>query len=193
MLISKFISNFVLAIPLLILNNNDTEITQIKNQFSLWQKHKAENSIILKNVYHIYSGYNYENEYWTTLKDTIAGKIFEQIALFQSNKLGIMFEYTQWSPSGDWLIKSEHYFWPSGELFFIFWSLNTSQADEPLTVEKRLYFDKLGNKIKYIKNIYKLNTKASIKNIGFMDPNVDYWININKLPFIKFIDTQYIQ
>ena len=63
--------------------------------------------------------------------------------------------------------------------------MNTFYADEPLTVEKRLYFDSNGSIIRELKSVYKMNTKEKI-DVSFMDQEVLYVLTLNDLVFYNY-------
>lgn len=64
----------------------------------------------------------------------------------------------------------------------MFWRINTYQAEEPLTVEKRLYFNFDGEPIRTTQTKYKMNT-ISKSNASFADQNVEYESQLNRMGF----------
>lgn len=84
--------------------------------------------------------------------------------------------------SGDWYIAVDYYFDTYKKLYFIFWRMNTFQADEPLTIEKRLYLNSEGELIRELKSKYKMNSKTA-STAGFADRDVEYELQLNKMNF----------
>lgn len=60
--------------------------------------------------------------------------------------------------------------------------MNTFQADEPLTIEKRLYFNSEGELIRNLKSTFKMNTKDE-STAGYADRDVEYELQLNKMDF----------
>ena len=87
--------------------------------------------------------------------------------------------------SGDWNIVVEYYFDRTDKLHFIFWRMNTFQAEEPLTIEKRLYFNSEGEQIRSLKSIYKMNSRDE-STAEFADRQVEYELQLNKMGFYDF-------
>jgi len=170
---------------------NSSEIIEIQKSFNNW-KPVLNNKIIEPQIfYHLYSGHNFSEDEWTvTIEDSTGAFVGEQVYFYTYDSLGYMMLLYETTPSGDWSIVSEHYFTPSGKLYFIFWSMNTSYSDEPVTVERRIYFDSNHKQIKNLQSVYKINTKQKVKNPNFMDRNILYWLNMLEVPFKSLIDKQ---
>ena len=62
---------------------------------------------------------------------------------------------------------------------------NTFQAEKPLTVEKRLYFNADGELIKELQSTYKMNSKEK-STASFADREVAYNLQLNKMEFYDF-------
>ncbi len=162
-------------------NNND--INNIKNQFKLWQPILNDTSIISEVKYNIVFGKNYEYEKWVEKVEDSSIFIASEVRIYTDNKLGNVLKIFETSPSGDWFISSEHYYRPGGKLYFIFWSMNTFYAEDALTVERRVYFNPKGEKIRALESVYKMNTKDIVENANYFDKEINHWKSFNKLPF----------
>ena len=149
----------------------ETAISRIKEDFSQWQSLLTSRSVEPQLFYHYAWGNNYANERWTkqTLTDTVT--LVEEAKVFTKDGLGHLVTISISSFSGDWVITTENYYDVNGNLYFIFWTMNTFQAEVPLTVEKRLYFGGNGRPIKTIQSVYKMNSKAKV-DIKFADHDV---------------------
>jgi hypothetical protein len=165
---------------------SEDKINEIKARFAEWQpivKVELEEAPV---VYLYAWGENYANEEWTTQEIKSDEKTLSETHAVIRNKTG-SFVYSQiHSFSGDWFTVSENYYDKSGKLFFVFWSMNTFHAEEPVTVEKRLYFDETGKAIKSLQNVYKMNTKEKT-DVSFMDQDVAYKTDFEDLPFKKYL------
>jgi hypothetical protein len=164
----------------------EDRINEIKARFAEWQP-IIEVELKKSPVVYLYAwGENYANEEWTTREVKSDEKTLSETHAVIRNKTG-SFVYSQiYSFSGDWFIVSESYYDKNGKLFFIFWSMNTFQAEEPATVEKRLYFDENKKMIKSLQSVYKMNTKEKI-DISFMDRDVIYKTGFKDLAFDKYL------
>jgi hypothetical protein len=175
------------------------EILKIREQFKSWQKVLNKETISRgKHFFEISLGrYSHEIKWVTKFdeKDENSDNfIYSQVTLIKDDKLGTMFYISETSPSGDWEDVAEHYYWPTGELFFVYWKLNTfvsldSQKceEQPLTIERRLYFNRDGRVIKFAESIYKMNTKEKVVNHNYMPHDVNYWRVIRALPFYNLL------
>ena len=166
------------------------DILRIRQQFDSWQEVLNKEALAKgEHFFHIYSGETIQNEKWVIKinKQDSGAFIGEEVTLVKNDKLGMMFYILETSPSGDWVIAAEHYYWPSGELFFVYWKLNTYQAIEPMTIERRLYFSKGGNLVESLKSVYKLGTKEKVDNPDYMPHDVNSWKNIRELPFYSLL------
>ena len=167
------------------------DILKIRRQFKSWQEVLNKEALAKgKSFFHIYSGENYQNERWVSEvnKKNSGSFIGEEVTLVKNDKLGMMFYILETSPSGDWVIAAEHYYWPSGELFFVYWKLNTYQAIEPMTIERRLYFSENGNLVESLESVYKLGTREKVDNPNYMPHDVTYWKNVRELPFYNLLE-----
>lgn len=159
-------------------------IEEIQTRFSTWQpiiKSEQKNAAV---AYRYAWGNNFEKEEWSLkLIKSDEKRLAEKVTLIK-NKIGSWVQKEDFSFSGDWVIASEHYYDEEGKLFFVFWKMNTFQAEEPVTVEKRLYFDKGGKVVRNLVAVYKINTKQETK-ASFMDREVDYETYFSKQDFLK--------
>jgi len=167
------------------------DILNIRQQFKSWQE-VLNKETLAKGIhfFHIYSGENYQNEKWVIEinKQNSGSFIGEEVTLVKNDKLGMMFYISETSPSGDWYIAAEHYYWPSGRLFFVYWKLNTFQALEPMTIERRLYFSKDGNLVESLESVHKLGSKEKVDNPNYLPHDVTYWKNIREIPFYSLLE-----
>ena len=161
-------------------------IEEIQAQFSIWQpiiKSEQKNAAV---VYRYASGKNFEKEEWSsTLIKSDEKRLAEKVTLIK-NKIGSWVQKEDFSFSGDWVIASEHFYDEEGKLFLVFWKMNTFQAEEPVTVEKRLYFDKDGKVVRNLAAVYKMNTKQETRP-SFMDREVDYETSFGKQDFLRHL------
>ena len=162
--------------------DNDA-IKKIRQQFSKWQPILKDSTVERKIFYHLFTGENFSTEKWTN-SYTPSDEIFvgDELQIIDIDSLGTFVLLMSSSPSGDWFIHSENYYWSNGNLFFVFWKMNTYQASEPSTVERRIYFNESGEEIRSLESVYKLNTKGKIRNPNFMNREVIYWKTISELP-----------
>jgi len=161
-------------------------IEEIQARFSTWQpviKNEQKNAAV---IYHYAWGNNFENEEWSTKQIKSAEKRLAEKVTLIKDRIGSWVYKEDFSFSGDWVITSEHYYDEEGKLFFVFWRMNTFQAEEPATVEKRLYFDKQGNIVRNREAVYRINTKQEIK-ASFMDRPVSYEVSFSKQEFLKHL------
>ena len=176
----------VALLPLAAYSQEQKRIEVIKALFSDWQPIiKAE----IKNAPSVYLyawGNNYENMEWTTQETKSDQKRLSEKNSVIRKKIGSFVLTEVYSFSGDWFVMSEKYYDKSGNLFFVFWKMNTYQADEPATVEKRLYFDESGKIVRSVQEVYKLNTKQR-QDINFMDHEVDYELEFKNLAFHQYL------
>ena len=99
--------------------------------------------------------------------------------IIEKENLGYFLYTDNYSFSGDWYVAVDYYFDTKGKLYFIFWRMNSFYAEKPVTVEKRLYFDQEGEKIRDLVAVYKMNTKEKT-DVSFMDKDVDYKMDISE-------------
>ncbi|MDD2565187.1 MAG: hypothetical protein PHU27_13320, partial [Salinivirgaceae bacterium] len=130
-------------------------------------------------------GENYQFDKWTDKElddDTLT--LSEAVSIIQEKALGFFVYVDTYSFSGDWYVATAYYYDKDEKLYFVFWRMNTFYAEEPLTVEKRLYFDSQGQLIRDLKSVYKMNTKEKI-DIEFMDREVNYDLTLSDMDFYK--------
>jgi hypothetical protein len=168
--------------PALCISDDAQRIAEIKTVFSQWQpiiQSKAKDRFI---IYRYASGENYEKREWSRKELKSDDKaLSDKFTIIQRNN-GAYVNHEQYSFSGDWFVVSEHYYDKNGKLLFVFWKMNTFQAEEPATIEKRLYFAENGKVIRSLKDVYKLNTKQK-QNVSFMDHEVEYSTVFKSLAF----------
>ena len=185
------LKKFLLIILFGLLFNNlgfsqeDSTLLDIKRDFQKWQP-IIENELDASTSYFNYAwGENYQfNKWFNKNQDIDSLTLAQVVSIIERKDLGYFAHVENYSFSGDWHMKIDYYFNKEEQLYFIFWKMNTFQAEEPLTVEKRLYFDSLGKIIRDLKNVYKMNTKKSI-DINFMDREVDYKSTLSEMNFYK--------
>ena len=182
----KFLLLVIFFLPLVAHSQEDKRIDEIKAHFSEWQPIiRAE----LKNAPVIYEyswGDHYQYSEWTTHEIKSEEKFLTERNMVIRKKNGSFVYREIYSFSGDWFVVSESYYGENGKLFFLFWTMNTFQAMEPATVEKRLYFDKMGKIIRSLQDVYKMNTKQK-QDISFMDHDVLYQAEFKDLPFYGYL------
>jgi hypothetical protein len=161
-------------------------IEEIQARFSTWQPIIKSEQKSAAVIYRYAWGHNFEKEEWSSKPiKSDEKRLAEKVALIK-NKIGSWVYKENSSFSGDWIIASEHYYDEEGKLFFVFWKMNTFQAEEPVTVEKRLYFDKQGKVVRNLVAVYKMNTKQETK-ASFMDREVAYETSFSKQDFLKHL------
>jgi hypothetical protein len=168
--------------PALCISDDAQRIAEIKAAFSQWQpiiQSKAKDRFI---IYRYASGENYEKREWSRKELKSDDKaLSSKFTIIQKNN-GAYVNHEHYSFSGDWFVVSEHYYDKNGKLLFVFWKMNTFQAEEPATIEKRLYFADNGKVIRSLKDVYRLNTKQK-QNVSFMDHEVEYSTDFKSLEF----------
>jgi hypothetical protein len=167
------------------------DISRIRRQFKSWQEVLNKETLAKgEKFFHIYSGENYKNEKWVIKisRQDSGAFIGEEVTLVKNDKLGMMFFISEKTPTEDWYIAAEHYYWPSGKLFFVYWIMSTHLALEPLTIERRLYFSEDGNLVQTLESVYKMGTKEKAKDPSYMPHDVTYWKNIRELPFYNLLE-----
>ncbi|NOQ72266.1 MAG: hypothetical protein GQ574_09710 [Crocinitomix sp.] len=153
------------------------EIDSIKSNFKQWQP-IIENNADSAQVFYSYRwGDQYEFSDWFSEKqlgDTLfpAGSVY----VLEQDSLGFYVQETSSSPSGDWFLICDYYYHANGQLYFVFWRLNTFYAEPPVTVEKRFYYNLQGTLILEKEVIYKKGSNEKI-NVSYFDPGVDFDLN----------------
>jgi len=170
--------------PSLSYSDDARRIEEIKNIFAEWRPIVTNASSDRLVIYRYASGANYENLEWSNKVLKTDEKAMSDKFTIIKKDMGTYLHHEQYSFSGDWSVVSEHYYGKNGKLFFVFWKMNTFQADKPATIEKRLYFSENGKIIKSLKDVFKLNTKQQ-QNVNFMDHEVEYSTDFKSLAFYE--------
>lgn len=184
----KFLLTSVLELIIFAIGfaQEDSIIMKIRDNFQSWQPIIDKKLDSCDKLYNYVWGENYQFDKWTDKKlddDTLT--ICEAVSIIEQKDFGFFVYVETYSFSGDWYVATDYYYYKDKQLYFIFWRMNTFNAEEPLTVEKRLYFDKNGDKIRELQSVYKMNTKEK-RDINFMDKDVDYKLSLNEMEFYKF-------
>ncbi len=166
-------------------SQGDSIITKIKADYQKWQPIIKNEFDSCDKIYNYAWGENYQFDKWTHKKSDDSLTLSEAVSIIGKKDLGFFVYVETFSFSGDWHLITENYYDKDGQLYFVLWRMNTFNAEEPLTVEKRLYFDKNGNKIRNLQSVYKMNTKRKA-DISFMDREVNYKLNLKEMDFYKF-------
>lgn len=155
-------------------SQDNPRILEIRKDFQKWQP-IIENELNSCSKFFNYAwGENYQFDKWfENQQNNDSITLVSKVSIIEKKTLGYFVNVDQHSISGDWYIAVDYYYNKKEQLYFVFWRMNTFYAEEPLTVEKRLYFDTNGEVVQELKSIYKMNTKEKI-DIGFMDREVDY-------------------
>lgn len=162
----------------------DSTISRINTSYNEWQSWLAKGSIARQVYYHSVWGENYERERWSSAQPGDTATLAEVAQVFNGANLGHLVVVNTNSISGDWVINAENYYDKNGNLYYIFWTMNTFQADVPATIEKRLYFDSNQSLITEDQQVYKLNTRKKA-DIGFADHDVTITIALEDFAFLK--------
>ncbi len=183
----KFIIFFLMSGYIInIYAKEDPEILKIRNLYQKWQPYINSNLNNGIKFYLYLSGERFEIETWSDKKLNNEDLFLHCMVTCLENKdLGYFIYREYFTPSGDWFITQENYYSPDGFLYFIFWKMNSYQANPPVTVEKRLYFNNSQKLIRELKNVYKMNTKEKVE-ATYNDREVEYEIKINKLGFYRY-------
>ena len=167
-------------------SQEDSIVTEIRSEFKKWQSIIDKEFDDYDKFYNYAWGENYQFDKWFDTKiDNDSLTLSEAVSIIDKKDLGYFVYVDYYSFSGDWYIAVDYYYNKEGQLYFIFWRMNTFYAEEPLTVEKRLYFDNNGQLIRDLKSVYKMNTKEKI-DISFMDREVDYKLSLTGMDFYKY-------
>ena len=133
--------------------------------------------------------------------DTMA--LFERhyLYLYQDRviKVEILFE----TPSGDWVLYRDYYFFKDGRTAFVFDSQRTFQGydfdndrelpEGPYVVEKRMYYDRRGKEIRVLKKAFIKSTKKEIpeKFVRQVSQDVPPYPAIRSFPYYTLLKTKY--
>ena len=159
----------------------ERKILQIKADFQAWQP--LIEVVSGTELFHYTWGENYEKDQWYSSVQNADGKVLYQKAFIIENpELGTFVHYDNYAISGDWYISVDYYFDANESLYFVFWKMNTFQAEEPVTVEKRRYFNAKGEEIKSLTSTYKMNTREE-SSVGYADRDLDYEVELSKMSF----------
>ena len=160
-------------------------ISQIQEQYKIWQPIIKKELGESAKLYHYVWGEHFQEDGWYNEELKSSDKfLFQKASIIQKQHIGSFVFYNDYSLSGDWSIATEYYFDTSHKLYFVYWRMNTFQATEPLTVEKRLYFDASGTLIQSQKSKYKINTIEE-STAEFTDREVEYNLQLEKMRFYK--------
>lgn len=158
----------------------DSIILEIRKNFNTWQPIINEELKVCDRLFNYRWGENYQfNEWFDTQLTNYTLTLSDMALIIEKEDLGTFLYMEKFSLAGDWFIAIDYCFDTNGKLYFIFWRMNTFQADEPVTVEKRLYFDQHGEKIRSLVSVFKMNTNEE-ENISFSDREVEYKIDIRE-------------
>ena len=166
-------------------SQHDEDIFEIRDKYNKWQP------IIDKKLKDCEKFYNYAwgecyqyNKWFNENVDDDSLELSKIISIIKENYLGTYIHNDVYSLSGDWYITIDYYYDLNDKLYFVFWIMNTFHAEEPVTIEKRIYFDKTGNKIQELQSVFKMNTNEK-SAAGFMDRDVDYKLDLKEMEFYK--------
>lgn len=169
-----------------VFSQTDNKILEIRAKFKLWQPIIDKKINNCEKFFNYAWGNNYQfNEWFNKEIESDTLTLSEFFSIISDDKLGIYVHNDLNSFSGDWHITADYYYNLNEKLYFIFWRMNTFYAEEPLTVEKRIYFDANGDKISELRSVFKMNTKENIE-IDFLDRDVSYKINLKDEEFYKY-------
>lgn len=152
----------------------DTLIAKIRLDFQKWQPIIEKELNQAQKLYHIMWGEDFMSSGWLTsehLNDSL--HLAETVTILEQKNEGFFVTTESYSLSGDWFVTFDQYYDKDGLIYFIFWRMNTFLAEEPLTIEKRLYFDPQGYIIRELNATYKMNTKEEVL-FSYYDQEIDY-------------------
>jgi hypothetical protein len=166
-------------------SQEDQTIARIRSDFQKWQPIIDNHLEDCDKIYKYVWGDAYQYETWLnkeTENDTLMHS--QSVSVIEEKDLGYFVKLATYSFSGDWSIVADYYYTEDRKLFFVFWTLHSFNAPEPVTVEKRLYFDNNGALIRNLKSVYKMNTTEKV-DTGFDDRAVDYEWKLDDMGFYK--------
>ena len=180
----KSILTLIISVLSLLVSAQETsDILQIKESFKAWQPVIASEINSSTQLFHYAWGENYQDEKWYKNEQSSGDKfLYQKVQLIETDDLGTYVHCDNYSMSGDWFIAVDYYFDTENKLYFVFWRMNTFQALEPLSVEKRLYFNTEGELIRNLQSTYKINTKEA-STAEFADRSVEYELQLNEMGF----------
>lgn len=102
------------------------------------------------------------------------------------------------SLSGDWAYVTEYFYYPNGDLAFIFEGNVTyngyvvkngkkKSPNGPFVVEKRSYFSKQGIRIRYLRKAYIKRTKEKVPLDQIQNIDLEKYGSASSLPFFELI------
>ena len=167
------------------LSQDENRILEIRDSYNRWQPIINKKFTDCERYFSYAWGDNYQYEDWFNQTiDNDSMTLHEIISVLKEDDLGTYINNDIYSFSGDWYVAVEYYYDIKDKLYFIFWKMNTFYAEEPVTVEKRLYFSNSGIKIQELQSVYKMNTKEKYEG-SFMDRDVDYKLNLKEIDFLR--------
>ncbi|WP_422359458.1 hypothetical protein [Reichenbachiella sp.] len=170
-------------LSLTVFGQTEKIISEIRGNFKNWQPIIESEIKGSTQLFHYAWGENYQEEEWYSNELGTKDKfLFQKATVIENSNLGTLVYYDNYAISGDWYIAVDFYFDTNNKLYFVFWRMNTFQASEPLTIEKRLYFNPQGEMIRNLKSTYKMNTKEESTS-GFADREVEYELQLDKMDF----------
>ncbi|MCG8699857.1 MAG: hypothetical protein MI922_17515 [Bacteroidales bacterium] len=178
LILSFFISN--------VFSQEDPIILDIRKNFKHWQPIIDKELATSDKLYYYAWGENFDfGKWYFQQQDVDSLTLSEVVSIIEQKDLGYFVYMDNYSYSGDWYTAVDYYFNTAGKLYFIFWRMNTFYAEEPLTVEKRLYFNGNQKLIKKLQSVYKMNTKEKT-DISFMDQEVNFRTKIENMTFYEY-------
>ncbi|WP_109830665.1 hypothetical protein [Reichenbachiella versicolor] len=174
---------FFLFNSLFVFSQEDPTILEIRKKYKIWQPILGSGLNGATQLFHYAWRDNFQNNDWYLEELTSEDKfLFQKVNLIEKANLGTFVNCYNFSISADWTIVADYYFGQNNKLYFIFWRMNTFRAEEPLTIEKRLYFDSKGDLIRNLISVYKMNTKEK-STASFDDQEVEYHPDLTKMGF----------
>lgn len=167
------------------LAQTDSCILRIRTDFTNWQPVIKEQIDSSNKFFNYAWGENYKFDRWSNKElgaDSLT--LSYKVSIIENNKFGYYVNIESYSFSGDWFVVSDYYYDINQKLYFVFWRLSTYFADEPVRVEKRLYFAANGEKIRELQKVYKMNTNEKSES-NFMDQSVDYMLDFSDWSFYE--------
>ncbi|WP_297097626.1 hypothetical protein [uncultured Draconibacterium sp.] len=161
----------------------DSALVKIEAELDKWQSIIDTQFDSCDKLYKYSWGSVYQFSEWTNKSSDVDSlALTKVVSVIEQSNLGYFVNVESHSFSGDWFINTEYYFDKSGQLYFVNWKMNSFHAEEPVTVEKSLYFGSQGEFIRKSESVYKMNTKEETE-IAFMDREVDYKLSISDMEF----------
>lgn len=188
-----FILSLILLVilPINAMAQQDSVIAEIKENFKTWQPIIAMDSTEVTTFYLYSWGDRYENQQWQkTMERNDTLFLTQTSTIMQKDSLGYFMQEYSTSPSGDWLLIVDYYYDVDGDLYFAFWRLNTFLAEEPVTVQRRFYYNKDGEPARLLKSVYKLGTKEEV-DVSYSEPPIRFEIDFSETEvYFLWLDSQ---